>query len=145
MKAIEIARKNHISTEDMMKVCTELEISCEGDDTDLLEKDIFLIEKKIEAIKKRKAHEIEESKKGKKIKLKRKVQMPKEGKEATAEETAKTASKKTEKPPAAATREHRGAPARPAIRRDASGRPIRREAGAGDRPKRPEFVRRSGI
>jgi translation initiation factor IF-2 len=143
MKAIEIARKNHVSIEDMMKVCTELEITCEGDETELLEKDIFLIEKKIEAIKKRKAHEIEESKKGKKIKLKRKVQVPKEGKEAeaAAEEAAKTAPKKIEKPAAAPVRDSRGASGKPPIRRDASGRPIRTGPGA-DRPRRPEFVRK---
>jgi translation initiation factor IF-2 len=85
MKAIEISRKNHISMEDMIKVCMELEINCEGDDADLQQKDIFLIEKKIEAIKKRKAHEIEEAKKGKKIKLKRRVQVHKEAKEGDEE------------------------------------------------------------
>ena len=143
MKAIEISRKNHISMEDMMKVCTELEINCEGDETDLQEKDIFLIEKKIEAIKKRIAHEIEESKKGKKIKLKRKVQIPKEGKEAegAVEETKKTAPKKTEREPVAGAREGRGATGRPVLRRDAAGRPIRRDAGP-ERPRRPEFVRK---
>ena len=41
--------------EDMMEVCRELGIACEGDALGILsEKDIFLIEKKIEAIKKRK-------------------------------------------------------------------------------------------
>jgi len=85
MKAIEIARKNHISFEDMIQVCRELEISCESEDVDLADKDIFLVEKKIEAIKKRRAQQIEASKKGKKIKLKRKVQVPKESSEAPAE------------------------------------------------------------
>ena len=54
MKAIEIASRNHISMEDMMEVCRELEIACETEESDLQEKNIFLIEKKIEAIKKRK-------------------------------------------------------------------------------------------
>ena len=85
MKAIEIARKNHISFDDMIQVCRELEIRCESEDTDLADKDIFLVEKKIEAIKKRRAQQIEASKKGKKIKLKRKVHVPKESSEAPAE------------------------------------------------------------
>ena len=99
MKAIDIASRNHISMEDMMEVCRELEITCETEESDLQEKNIFLIEKKIEAIKKRKAQQIEESKKGKKIKLKRKVQVPKEGKEGAevAEETEEGSAKKPER------------------------------------------------
>src|SRR4030042_3518075 len=115
MKAIEIARRNHISIEDMMEVCRELEIKCENDDSDFQEKDIFLIEKKIEAIKKRKAQQIEESKKGKKIKLKRKVQVPKEGKEGAevAEETKKEAPQRPEKEGARPAAEKSGIGARP--------------------------------
>jgi translation initiation factor IF-2 len=146
MKAIDIARKNHISIEDMMKVCVDLEITCEGDESELPEKDIFLIEKKIEAIKKRKAHEIEESKKGKKIKLKRRVQVPKEGKEPAevVEETKKPAPTKPERGKPDFVKAGPGAPGmggRPAPRKDAAGRPIRRE-GAPERPKRQEFVRK---
>jgi len=78
MKAIDIATRNHISMEDMLEVCRELEISCEGEAADLQDKDVFLIEKKIEVIKKRKAEKVESLKKGKKIKLKRKVQLSQE-------------------------------------------------------------------
>ncbi len=122
MKAIEIARRNHISMEDMMEVCRELEIACETEDSDLQEKNIFLIEKKIEAIKKRKAQQIEDSKKGKKIKLKRKVQVHKEGKEGEAAEEPKKA--EADHP----TPERTGAPA--------ARTPQRRE-GATERPRRP--------
>ncbi len=130
MKAIEIARRNHISMEDMMEVCRELEIACETEEFDLQEKNIFLIEKKIEAIKKRKAQQIEESKKGKKIKLKRKVQVPKEGKDA-AETVEEPVKKEEPKKP-----EHEGA--RPtAERRSPGARPAgqRREGGPGARPQ----------
>jgi translation initiation factor IF-2 len=134
MKAIEISRKNHISMEDMIKVCMELEINCEGDDADLQQKDIFLIEKKIEAIKKRKAHEIEESKKGKKIKLKRRVQVHKEGKEAAGETagTKKTpARKKAGEAPTRAAAQTRTQPARPSR----TGRPAQAKGPA--RPGAP--------
>ena len=144
MKAIEIARRNHISMEDMMEVCRELEIACETEESDLQEKNIFLIEKKIEAIKKRKAQQIEESKKGKKIKLKRKVQVPKEGKETeAAEEPVKTEeTKKPEREPARPAAERRAPGARPAGQRREGGpgaRPggPRREGGPGVRPGGP--------
>jgi hypothetical protein len=98
MKAIDIATKNHITIEDMMEVCKDLEISCEGEASEMSEKDIFLIEKKIEAIKKRKIQKLEQSREGKKIKLKRKVHVSKEIKDkatgetpAPEEEKAKTA------------------------------------------------------
>ncbi|HPG50704.1 MAG TPA: hypothetical protein PLL11_09065, partial [Spirochaetota bacterium] len=123
MKAIEISRRNHISMEDMMEVCRELEIKCEGEESDLPEKDIFLIEKKIEAIKKRKAQQIEDSKKGKKIKLKRKVQMPKEAKEAADE----TAEQPVEKKP------EREAP-HPVAEKPGAGARLPRREGAGARP-----------
>ncbi len=87
MKAIDIATKNHITIEDIMEVCRELEIACDGEASELSEKDIFLIEKKIEAIKKRKIQKLEKSKEGKKIKLKRKVTLSKEIKEKTIPET----------------------------------------------------------
>ncbi len=135
MKAIEIARRNHISWEDMMEVCRELEIACETEESDLQEKNIFLIEKKIEAIKKRKAQQIEDSKKGKKIKLKRKVQVPKEGKEsaeAAEEPVNKEEPRKPERGEAAPTAERRSpAGARPAGQRREGERPPRREGGPG--------------
>lgn len=143
MKAIEIARRNHISMEDMMEVCRELEIACETEESDLQEKNIFLIEKKIEAIKKRKAQQIEDSKKGKKIKLKRKVQVPKEGKEESvaAEETVnKEEPKKPEREAARPTAERRPVGDRPQGQRreGGPGRPQRPGApGGAGRPQRP--------
>ena len=65
MKAIDIATKNHISMEDMMEVCRELGIACEGDAFELSDKDIFLVEKKIEAIKKRRSRSSNRAKKEK--------------------------------------------------------------------------------
>ncbi len=125
--------------DDMMEVCRELEIACESEESVLLEKDIFLIEKKIEAIKKRKAQQIEDSKKGRKIKLKRKVHMPKEGKEG-AEAPAAEAPRK-----APARQAPRTAPRPGEERKPADGRaPLRRAPGArpaakdGERPRRGE-------
>ncbi len=125
--------------DDMMEVCRELEIACESEESVLLEKDIFLIEKKIEAIKKRKAQQIEDSKKGRKIKLKRKVHMPKEGKEG-AEAPAAEAPRK-----APARQAPRTAPRPGEERKSAEGRaPLRRAPGArpaakeGERPRRGE-------
>ena len=148
MKAIEIATKNHITMDDMLEVCKELEISCENDESDLSEKDVFLIEKKIEAIKKRKIENAEKVKKGKKIKLKRKVHVAKDGKEKNAGEPEKAeeakkpvvhkkpeekpaAQKKPAAKPAAATADKK----EPAKRAQAGG-PQRREAGG--RPKRDD-------
>ena len=148
MKAIEIATKNHITMDDMLEVCKELEISCENDESDLSEKNVFLIEKKIEAIKKRKIENAEKVKKGKKIKLKRKVHVAKDGKEKNAGEPEKAeeakkpvvhkkpeekpaAQKKPAAKPAAATADKK----EPAKRAQAGG-PQRREAGG--RPKRDD-------
>ena len=98
MKAIDVATRNHISMEDMFEVCKELEIPCEDESTDLQEKNIFLIEKKIEVIKKRKAQKFENSKKGKKIKLKRKVHIAKDNKKKqTGEPVDEKAKAKTTK------------------------------------------------
>src|SRR4030042_3336990 len=150
MKAIDIASRNHISMEDMMEVCRELEIVCETEEADLQEKNIFLIEKKIEAIKKRKAQQIEDSKKGKKIKLKRKVQVHKEGKEGAeaAEETKKEAQKNPEKTGARPAAEKRGIGSRPQQRREGGERPRRPGEGPrrpGEGPRRPgEGPRRPG-
>jgi translation initiation factor IF-2 len=112
MKAVDIATRNHISMEDLLEVCKELEIKCEDESTEIIDKDIFLIEKKIEVIKTKKAQKIEKSKKGKKIKLKRKVQVSKEikkkhagegaeeGKEQKPKKKAAETGKKTAKPDA---------------------------------------------
>lgn len=62
---------------DMMEVCKELDIPCEGEEQEMNDKNVFLIEKKIEMIKKKKARAAENDRKGKKIKLKRKVHVSK--------------------------------------------------------------------
>ncbi len=80
MKAIDIATRNHVSTDDVQEICRELGIPFELE-KDLKDQDIFLIEKKIEVIKIKKAQKAEDAKKGKKIKLKRKVHVPKESKD----------------------------------------------------------------
>ncbi len=124
MKAIDIATRNHISMEDMLEVCHELEITCEGEESDLPDKDVFLIEKKIEVIKKRKAEKIESLKKGKKIKLKRKVQISQglkkgepEVKPEKAPETPKEAPRQEVKPERSDQQKRREAPGqRPADR-----------------------------
>ena len=100
MKAIDIATKNHITIDDMIEVCKELKIGCDNEDTDIADKDIFLIEKKVEVIKNKKVQKLEKAKKGKKIKLKRKVLLSKDKKEKEEEvkgkaKTAKTVEKKT--------------------------------------------------
>ncbi|MBN1531122.1 MAG: translation initiation factor IF-2 [Spirochaetes bacterium] len=97
MKAIDIATRNHISMEDMLEVCRELEIACEGEASDLPDKDVFLIEKKIEVIKKRKAEKVESLKKGKKIKLKRKVHIAQDIKQKQGGEQEAKAEKPAER------------------------------------------------
>jgi translation initiation factor IF-2 len=96
MKAVDIATRNHVSIEDIISVCEDLGINYENEDTDLSEKDVFLVEKKIELIKDQKAKETLEliEKRGEKkvrkgkIKLKRKVQVSK-GIKKSAEEDKK--------------------------------------------------------
>ena len=73
MKAIDIANRNHILIGDVEEVCKELGISFEVD-KELSEQDVFLVEKKIEVIKNKRIR----TEKSKKIKLKRKVNIPKE-------------------------------------------------------------------
>ncbi|MBN2078110.1 MAG: translation initiation factor IF-2 [Spirochaetes bacterium] len=145
MKAIEIAGRNHVTMDDMMEVCRELEIACESEESELLEKDIFLIEKKIEAIKKRKARQIEDSKKGRKIKLKRKVQMPKEGKEGAeapaAEAPRKTAPRQAPKQVPRPGEERRTAAGRAPLKRAPGARPAAKE---GERPRPAGAPRRDG-
>ena len=84
MKAVEIATKNHVSSDDIIGVCKELGIPYSNPETEFSDNDVFLVEKKIETIKKIKAQETlqllaKKNKKepsGKKIKLKRKVRIP---------------------------------------------------------------------
>lgn len=109
MKAVDIATRNHVSVEDIINVCEDLGIPFENEDAELSDKDVFLVEKKIELIKDKKAKEtlklIEKRNKKSvqkgKIKLKRKVHVSKsikeavtEGKKAVKEEKGKEAAKK---------------------------------------------------
>ncbi len=87
MKAIEIATRNHITVDDLLEVCKSVGISCEGEQSDLKDQDIFLVEKKIEVIREKRIQKA--SVKGKKIKLKRKVQVSREIKEIHAGEAGR--------------------------------------------------------
>ena len=82
MKAIDIATQNHVTEEDVSAICKDLGIVCESMDTEFNEKDVFLIQKKIEVIKEQRAKATREllekkkersERKGAKIRLKRKV------------------------------------------------------------------------
>jgi len=73
MKAIDVATKNHISFDDIVEICKELNIICQETDTELSEHEAFLVERRIESVKKRKLEDAEKAKKNKKIKLKKKV------------------------------------------------------------------------
>ncbi|OQA98661.1 MAG: Translation initiation factor IF-2 [Spirochaetes bacterium ADurb.Bin218] len=70
MKANEVATKNHVSFNDILEICRELGISCQSENDDVPEKDVFLIEKKLETLKKKRLEEAEKAKKKKKIKIK---------------------------------------------------------------------------
>ncbi|HOM86657.1 MAG TPA: translation initiation factor IF-2 [Spirochaetota bacterium] len=87
MKAIDVATKNHVSTDDVIKICKELGIPCDNEQSDLHNDDVFLIEKKIQIIKEHRAQEakklIQQAELKKKIKLKRKVHVAKELKKET--------------------------------------------------------------
>lgn len=99
MKPLDIANKNHITVEDMNKICSDLGIPC-SDDVELSEKQVFLIEKRIEVLKARRIEEAENKKKQKKIKLKRKVHVGGESKEKQAEQVEEAASKVSSEKPA---------------------------------------------
>ena len=75
MKAIDVATKNHISFDDISGICKELNIICQNTDTELNEHETFLVERRIESVKKRKLEDAERAKKNKKIKLKKKVEL----------------------------------------------------------------------
>ena len=80
MKASDIAHKFLVSDDDLAQVCKDLKIGYAGGDSDIPEKDILYIEKRIEHVKEQKVkHNLEVLKQqqadqaNKKIKLKRKV------------------------------------------------------------------------
>ena len=84
MKVVDIAAKNRVSSEHVMEICKDLGISYENDNSDISDNDVFLVGKKIEVIKEKRATETleliekktgkaDKDKNQKKIKLKRKV------------------------------------------------------------------------
>jgi len=99
MKVIDIANRNHILAGDVEEVCKELGISFEVD-KELSEQDVFLVQRKIEVIKNKKT----KTEKSKKIKLKRKVNIPKEAPKEAEPKSAKPVlppkPEKPDKPPA---------------------------------------------
>ncbi|MCU0843761.1 MAG: translation initiation factor IF-2 [Spirochaetes bacterium] len=162
MKAIDIATANHVTEEDIITICKDLGISCAGMDAEFSEKDVFLVQKKIEVIKEQRAKAAREllerknersEKPGAKIKLKRKVTVSKElikekhdKDEEAAAAPAPLAERKEEGPKAASAspREERRAPAagRPATGRadqrpQAGRRPDSRPAPRSDAARRP--------
>jgi hypothetical protein len=96
MKAIEIAQNNHVSFDDILIICRELNIPCTDENTEIKGNDVFLVEKRIETIKTQKIKEAQdlikknaEMREGKKIRLKRKVHVSKELIKDKSEEEAK--------------------------------------------------------
>lgn len=73
MKAIDVATKNFITFEDVIEICKELNIECKDTAAELSEHETFLVERRIESVKKRRVEDAEKAKKNKKIKLKKKV------------------------------------------------------------------------
>ncbi len=95
MKAIDVATKNHVSTDDVIKICKDLGIPCADEQSELANDDVFLIEKKIQIIKEQRAQEakklIQQAELKKKIKLKRKVHVAKELKKEAEEKEVEEA------------------------------------------------------
>lgn len=75
MKAIDVATKNFITIEDVVEICKELNIVCKDTAAELSEHEAFLVERRIESVKKRKLEDAEKARKNKKIKLKKKVDL----------------------------------------------------------------------
>ncbi len=151
MKVNDIATVKHVSAEDIITICKDLGISCENTESNLSDKDVFLIEKKIESIKEQRAKATREmlekkseqsDRKGAKIKLKRRVHV---SKELIKEKNEEEARKSREEPaPAAGTPAAEGRkPVEPADRekkrefvpRDGQKRPEARREGGTDRPR----------
>ncbi len=99
MKANDIATRNHISVDDVLEVCKDLGIPCNDGEFDVSDQDVFLIEKKIEVIKTKKAQKIDKMRKGKKIKLKRKVHASQDVKQASGDTTQPGSRPKTPRKP----------------------------------------------
>jgi len=138
MKAIDIATTNHVSPEDVITICSDLGIPCDTPEADLSEKDVFLIEKKIEVIKEQRAKAAKElikrknergDKSGAKIKLKRKVHVSKELIKEKQDEEARKKKTEQEKEPAGKAPADKAEPRRT---EQAAGR---KPGAPGDRPR----------
>jgi translation initiation factor IF-2 len=151
MKASDIAKKNSVTVDDIIGVCSDLGVKCSEGDAEISGNDVFLVEKRIQTKNEERArHAAEmmrkraEDNKSKKIKLKRKVHVKGDGadeKDEKADETPeraessevsaeahKPAAPVAEKPAPAATSDEKPVP--PAgERRPVSERP------QGDRPQ----------
>jgi translation initiation factor IF-2 len=160
MKVNDIATVNHVSAEDIITICKDLGINCGDTESDLSEKDVFLVQKKIESIKEQRARATREllekkteqnDRKGAKIKLKRKVHVSKELIKEKAEEDARRhregaaapaapaadAAKPAERPERKKTEAPRPTQRRPEQRRTSSGdRGAPRGRFDGPRPPR---------
>ncbi len=151
MKAVDIATKNHVSLEDVLKICKELDIKCTNEESEIKDDDVFLVEKKIETIKEHRAQETRQllekqksDRKGKKIKLKRKVHVSKELKEGIQkedehkEETKKVEKpKETRKPEKAAAETKKTAPSRKPVERKKPEEGAKRGAPSEARKGKP--------
>lgn len=147
MKAIEIAQNNHVSLDDILIICRELNIPCTDENTEIKGNDVFLVEKRIETIKAQRVREAQDlikknaemrDQKGKKIRLKRKVHVSKElikdkpGEEARQEE-AKPHKEEKKEPKAAAEVNRHGEEAR---KKGGEIRELRQEKKRDERPER---------
>ncbi len=147
MKAIEIAQNNHVSFDDILIICRELNIPCTDENTEIKGNDVFLVEKRIETIKAQRVREAQDiikknaemrEQKGKKIRLKRKVHVSKELiKEKPAEEVKQEEAKpfkqeKKETKSVAQVNRH-GEEAR---KRGGEIRELRQEKKRDDRPEK---------
>ena len=148
MKAVDIATKNHVSLDDVLKICEELDIKCKDENSEINDNDVFLVEKKIETIKEHRAQETRqllekqkaERNKGKKIKLKRKVQVSKElkegiQKEEEQKEEAQKPAQKPKKAPAKPKKEEK--PAQERKKQAPASRQAPRKAQAGEKKGKP--------
>ncbi len=147
MKAIEIAQNNHVSLEDILIICRELNIPCADENTEIKGNDIFLVEKRIETIKAQRVKEAQNfikknaemrEQQGKKIRLKRKVHVSKElikekpGEEAKQAEAKPQREDKKETKPKMDVNRH-GEEAR---KKGGEIRELRQENKRDDRPAR---------
>ena len=131
MKAIDIAMRSHVTEEDLQKVCEELGISYVSADSEISDQDAFLIEKRIQGLKRKKA---DESKQGGKIKLKRKVSVSKDI-QSSGEQTQKKEKEKKEK-----TTTEKKSTAKPKPAKETKAVKVERESRSEDKSIAKRFL-----